>query len=55
VVSDWKKNIGGSTDLAKKARVGGFVYRYSLPLHDNLSIFNSTSLYHTEKYEYEEK
>ena len=33
VVSDLNKNIGGSTDLAKKkmARIGGFVYPYRLP------------------------
>ena len=29
VAPDLKKNIGGSTDLAKKkARIGGFAYRY---------------------------
>ena len=32
VVSDWKKKIGGSTDLAKKnSRIGGFAYPYSPP------------------------
>jgi len=31
VVSDLRKNIGGSTDLAKKGADQGFAYTYSPP------------------------
>jgi len=51
VVSDLNKNIGRSTDLAKKkAQIGGFAYPYSPPsfsdwiVRENLHGFSFTSL-----------
>ena len=35
MVSDLNENFGGSTNLAKKARIGRFAYPYSPPLGDD--------------------
>ena len=39
MVSDLDKNFVGWTDLAKKARTGGFAYPYSPPSFPNSPVF----------------